>query len=528
MQSHAIQAILITDKGGSPRFYMQLDPKALNMDPVMASSFFAAIDMFSKKVFDESNPVCHVDYGSRLFTLLNGVKTNLIAVSIKSLGKEVIDVLDSLLAEFELDWLEIVDPFEYNFDTSFVDVYLEAFGERVMERLSLRLLSDTWVPYYTIRPDRPIAIQSLLRDYINGSSNVKEIVEVSNLSRREVVLELSKLWAHRVVRFRNMFSFNDFMTTGTQFIRYVQATSDETKDLQTLHPGMEGVIPHLAGLIDGRKTVREILAELGARHDESELLRALDYLMEVGVIQALTPEKRRILLVKEALELALRVAEGTYSLSEATSALQLVLKETKAPEVLSQLQLKGEKWVVDFDFKILEGIETRRLMILYGEWMKILAQFVQILNPTKFELYVKNLTTVFSQRIVKRYSALDLRGFEEFAYWLEILSTPTKPHVGPVHTSHLQIAWSNAVEELAYLLVTRGHIIYRSESITQIQSASGTPLIDLLPEEWVGKDHVDTFERVMYEYSKLGPAAVLTLLILATQRAILLPQEVLI
>ncbi|MHA1286936.1 MAG: hypothetical protein ACTSPB_05970, partial [Candidatus Thorarchaeota archaeon] len=142
MQSHAIQAILITDKGGSPRFYMQLDPKALNMDPVMASSFFAAIDMFSKKVFDESNPVCRVDYGSRLFTLLNGVKTNLIAVSIKSLGKEIIDVLDSLLAEFELDWLEVVDPFEYNFDTSFVDVYLEAFGERVMERLSLSLLSD--------------------------------------------------------------------------------------------------------------------------------------------------------------------------------------------------------------------------------------------------------------------------------------------------------------------------------------------------------------------------------------------------
>jgi hypothetical protein len=505
---------------------MQLDPKALNMDPVMASSFFAAIDMFSKQVFDERNPVCHVDYGSRLFTLLNGVKTNLIAVSIKSLDQEIIDVLDSLLAEFELDWLEIVDPFEYNFDTSFVDVYLEAFGERVMERLSLRLLSDTWVPYYTTQPDRPVAVESILRDYINGSRNVIEIVEVSNLSRREVALELSKLWAHRVVRFRNMFTFNDFMTTGTQFIRYVQASSAETKDLQNLHPGMAGVIPHLAGLIDGRKTVREILAELGARHDERELLRALDYLMEVGVIEALTPEKRRILLVKEALELALRVAEGTYSVAEATTALKLVLKDTKAPEVLSQLQLKNEKWAVDFDFKILEGIATRRLMVLYGEWMKILAQFVQVLNPSKLELYIKNLTTVFAQRIVKRYSTLDLRGFEEFAYWLEILSTPTKPHVGPVQTSHLQITWSNAMEELAYILVTRGHIIYKSESITQIQSASGTPLIDLLPEEWVGKDHVETFERVMYEYSKLGPAAVLTLLILATQRAILLPQEV--
>ncbi len=507
---------------------MQLDPKALNMDPVMASSFFAAIDMFSKQVFDRCNPVCSVDYGSRIFTIISGVKTNLISVSIQGLTPDILDVLDSLLAEFELDWLEVVDPFEYNFDTSFVDVYLESFGERVMERLSLRLLSDTWVPYYTVQPNRPMAVESLLRNYINGSRNVNEIVEVSNLSRREVVLELSKLWAHRVIRFRNMFSFNDFMTTGTQFIRYVQATSPETKDLQNLHPGMAGVIPHLAGLIDGRRTVREILAVLGARYDESELLRALDYLMEVGVIQALTPEKRRILLVKEALELAIRVAEGTYNVTEATNAMKLILKDTKAPEILSQLQLKGEKWSVDFDFKILEGIQTRRLMLLYGEWMKILAQFVQSLNPAKLNLYIKNLTTVFSQRIIKRYSELDLRGFEEFAYWLEILSTPTKPHVGPVHTSHLQIAWSNAMEELAYILVTRGHIIYRSESITQIRSTSGTPLIDLLPEEWVGRDHVETLDLVMSEYAALGPAAPLTLLILATQRAILLPQDLII
>jgi hypothetical protein len=153
------------------------------MDPVMASSFFAAIDMFSKEVFDEKQPVCNVDYGSRLFTLINGVKTNLIAVSMQHLSQEVIEVLDSLLAEFELDWLEIVDPFEYNFDSSFVDVYLESFGERVMERLSLSLLADSWVPYFTIPPDRIKSVDSILLKYINGSSSVKEITEISDLSR---------------------------------------------------------------------------------------------------------------------------------------------------------------------------------------------------------------------------------------------------------------------------------------------------------------------------------------------------------
>jgi hypothetical protein len=526
--SHAIEALLITDKGGSPRFYMQLDPKALNMDPIMASSFFAAIDMFSKEVFDEKAPVVQVDYGARLFTLINGANTNMIAVSVQRLSQESIDVLDSLLAEFELDWLEVVDPFEFSYETSFVDVYLEAFGERVMEKLSIRLLGEAWVPYFTIKPDALSSVQSILMNYINGSRNVKEIIEVSGLSHREVVLDLSKLWAHRVIRFRNMFNFNDFMTTGTQFVRYAQATSSETRDLRSLHPEMAGVIPHLAGLIDGRRTVREILAELGTRYDERELLRALDYLIEVGVIEALTPEKRRILLVKEALELAIRVAEGTYNVNEATNALQFVMKNTKAPEALSQLQLKDDKWKVEFDFKILEGLSQKRLMMLFGEWMKILAQFVSALNPAKLALYIGNLTTVYSQRIIRRYSAFDLRGFEEFAYWLEILSTPTKPHVGPIETSRLQIAWSSAYEELAYILVTRGHIIYKSESITQIRSASGTPLIDLLPTEWVGRDRIETFERIMVEYANLGPAAKLTLLILATQRGILIPKEIII
>ncbi|MFW9832374.1 MAG: hypothetical protein ACFFEK_00100 [Candidatus Thorarchaeota archaeon] len=528
MISHAIEALLITDKGGSPRFYMQLDPKALNMDPVMASSFFAAIDMFSKEVFDEKAPVVQVDYGARLFTLINGVKTNMIAVSVQRLTQDSVNILDSLLAEFELDWLEVVDPFEFSFETSFVDVYLEAFGERVMEKLSLRLLGETWVPYFTTTPDSLESVHSNLMGHINGSRNVKEIIEISGLSRREVVLDLSKLWAHRVIRFRNMFNFNDFMTTGTQFVRYAQATSNETKDLKTLHPDMAGVIPHLAGMIDGRRTVREILAVLGTRYDESELLRALDYLIEVGVIEALTPEKRRILLAKEALELAIRVAEGTYSINETTNALQFVMKNSRTPEALSQLQLKDGKWMVDFDFKVLEGLNQKRLMMLFGEWMKLLAQFVNSLNPAKLNLYIGNLTTVISQRIINRYSAFDLRGFEEFAYWLEILSTPTKPHVGPIETSNLQITWNSALEELAYILVTRGHIIYKSESITQIKSASGTPLIDLLPTEWVGRDKVETFERIMVEYANLGPAAKLTLLVLATQRGILIPKEIII
>ncbi|MFW9800696.1 MAG: hypothetical protein ACFFD9_09685, partial [Candidatus Thorarchaeota archaeon] len=359
MTGHAIEAILIADKSGIPKFFMQLDPVAFDMDPVLAASFFAAIDMFSREVFQQSERVFQVNYGDRVFTVFNGVTTNLIAVGAQHLSQEAIQVLDSLLVEFEFEWLEVIDPFAYH--ASFVEVYMESFGESVLSKLSLQVLQDSWVPYFATRPDSDVTIGSTSAQFIDGYRSVKEIRELSGLSERETNLEMSKLWAHRVIRFRNMLDFNDFMGARTRFLRYVQSTSSETRDLRSLHPEMVGVIPRLAGLIDGRQTVREILAELGRQYDEIELLRVMDYLLEADVIEALPPEKRRILLIKEALDIALREAEETYDEWEVTDALRSVMDSSDSPETLGQLRLKDGKWAVDFDLKLLEGLDISRL-----------------------------------------------------------------------------------------------------------------------------------------------------------------------
>ncbi len=526
LTGHAIEAILITDKGGSPRFYMQVDPRAFGMDPVLASSFFAAIDMFSKEVFDQKAPVYQIDYGARLFTLISGVQTNLIAVSTQRLSQDNIEMLDSLLAEFELDWLEIVDPFDYTFDDSFLEVYLDSFGERVMEKLSFRILPDSWVPYFTISPDTS-ETTSALSELIDGSRSVKEITDVTGLSQREIVLEMSRLWAHRVIRFRNMLNFNDFLSARTHFLRYVQATSDEIQELRTLHPEMVNVLPRLAGLLDGRKTVREILAEIGSYHDEREVLRTLDYLLEKNVIEVLSPEKRRILLAKEALEITLRVAEESYSKHEATSALNSVMDRSDTPETLGQLQLNDGRWTVDFDFKILEGLSHKRVMLLYGEWMKFLAQFAVELGKEQLDTFIENLTWAFIHRIINRYTAFDLRGFEEFAFWLEILSTKYRPHVGAIRTTKLKMNGTTVMDELANILITRGHIIYRTDRIAQIPLSAESFQRDAVSGDDFDCEAIDTLKQIMIEYTKLGSAAKLALLILATQRDIQVPGDVL-
>ena len=94
-----------------------------------------------------------------------------------------------------------------------------------MKKLSFRDLHDSWVPYFTTRPDEITSVYSTKRPYINGSRSVKEIRNVSGASNEEILLELSRLWAHRVIRFRDMLSFKDFLSARTEFLRYVQATS---------------------------------------------------------------------------------------------------------------------------------------------------------------------------------------------------------------------------------------------------------------------------------------------------------------
>ncbi|MHA1906617.1 MAG: hypothetical protein ACW98Y_04930 [Candidatus Thorarchaeota archaeon] len=524
MTGHAIEAILIIDKGGTPRFYMQIDPKAFGMDPVLASSFFAAIDMFSTQVFEQSTPVFQVDYGARVFTVLHGVETNLVAVCIRRLKPETIELLDSLLGEFELEWLPVTDTVD--FDESFIDVYLEAFGERIMSKLSIQDLPDFWVPYFTIKPDTLPTGSSLIAPFINGSRSVREVIDVSGIPEAEALHELSRLWAHRVIRFRNMISFTDFLSARTQFLRHIQATSSETKDLRDLHPEMVGVIPRLAGLIDGRRTVREILAELSRQYDERELLRILDYLTETDVIEALSSEKRRILLSKEVLEIALRAAEVSHDKQEVTNAIKAVMQSSETPETLGQLMLKDDTWTVDFDFRILEGLSQKRLMTLYGEWMKLLAQFVAILDRRKLDAFIDGLSASFFERIVSRYTVADLRGIEEFSFWLEQLTAEQWPHAQVAETYPLEKLGSSVLEDLVHVLITRGQVIYGSEIIVGICGISGIPLIEGLPVQHMKRNRTEAFEMFLIEYARLCPAAKLTLLILSRQRGISLPNTI--
>ena len=76
--------------------------------------------------------------------------------------------------------------------------------------------------------------------------------------------------------------------------------------------------------------------------------------------------------------------------------------------------------LITYASRLHEGLDPRRLMELYADWVKLLAQFLGALDKTKIRAYAEGLTDAYSSYLLKRYTADDLRGFEEISYWLEL------------------------------------------------------------------------------------------------------------
>jgi hypothetical protein len=82
------------------------------------------------------------------------------------------------------------------------------------------------------------------------------------------------------------------------------------------------------------------------------------------------------------------------------------------------------------------------------------------------------------------------------------------------------------LKEMASILVRRGQTIYNREKIVEICAKTGVSLLDDYSGEFARDDTKEALDNFLILYSKLGPAAKLTLLILSKQYNVLLPEEV--
>ncbi|MBN2230239.1 MAG: hypothetical protein JW779_11685 [Candidatus Thorarchaeota archaeon] len=417
MAGHNIQALLIMEKGGIPLFFMKLDPKAQDLDPMLVSGFFTAIQSFSKEVIERDSSMFQVDYGARLFTVISGEATDFVIVSLGEWDEEVTPVLKSLLEEFENIWIKDLSREEK--DTLKVDTEFPDFREGIVQNLAFRKLSGSWVPFL-IESESGTKSMSVVAPYIDGLGTIDEITKKSGIDLDEVTAEITRLWALGRIKFGSILNKADIVASTSKIDRLLQLSSPQRVELARRSPEVITLLPRLSMLFDGRRSVGAIITSLSSDHEETEVMEVIDILLETGAIVALSPEKRRLLLVQEALELAVRVAEKTYSSEEAMLFLNAALKKVPVTEVAGMFRLKEDSWSIDYNSRLYEGLDPRRLMDLYAEWMKLLAQFVAALQKDRIKRFADALTDIYQSYLFERYTSYDLRGFEEFSFWLEM------------------------------------------------------------------------------------------------------------
>ncbi len=82
------------------------------------------------------------------------------------------------------------------------------------------------------------------------------------------------------------------------------------------------------------------------------------------------------------------------------------------------------------------------------------------------------------------------------------------------------------LQEMVSILGRRGQTIYGRHSIVETCAKAGVTLVEDPDDEQLHENTQESLERFLLEYSKLGPAARLTLLILSKQYEAALPLEI--
>ena len=126
-------------------------------------------------------------------------------------------------------------------------------------------------------------------------------------------------------------------------------------------------------------------------------------------------------MAKEILQKSLEIASEIYSSEETIRHLKAVIAEINRPEIISQIRVLKDRWVIDYSFLVYEGLSPEVVISLYDVWLEILRMFIFSLDEKKRKKFIAILSEELDYDFFEKYRSEDLDGLEEFAFWLELI-----------------------------------------------------------------------------------------------------------
>ncbi|MGQ4872080.1 MAG: hypothetical protein ACP6IT_09645 [Candidatus Thorarchaeota archaeon] len=416
MSNIGISGLLIIEKkSGLPLLFQKLDPRLGDIDPALVAGFLSALQAFSYEVVESGSEGFQVDYGKRVLTIVVGHHTIFAALSDRG-AQEVAAVVAELLREFETKWYDGNEAIDASKKSSMEKV--ESFREVIIERVGMKNISPAWIPEFSDAEGIDWLMEPL-KSLINGKNDIRTILRESGLPHDNVMKFLTVLWANGHIVFRNLLERHDVVIPTRSLVRYVQYNTAEREDLTKFSRQLAQLLPQVVPRLDGRTTVEELMREFPA-----SVYRLLDYLFEKGAVEVLSPEKKRILIAKELLELAVTIALDMFKKKDALYALRSAVDHIGRPEIASEIHIREDGVRIEYDFDVYDGLTPRQVMEMHKAWLNLMRSFVEFLPNKKRAKYVEKLVENIRDEFFAKYSESDLDGLDEFSFFLErILAT---------------------------------------------------------------------------------------------------------
>ncbi len=406
--SPTIDAVLIMNRSGLPLMFQKLNPKTSDIDPVLLSGFLEALTTFSTEFIEKSGGDFQINYGYRTLTIQSGKNVKIVAIHQEQGDNETPLLFQSLLDEFEQRYCsncndkhcQIVDESKY-----------ADFKEVIIKTVGLTIPSMEWVPCILNRQHvTKSRVNMALLSVINGEMSLRQILEKIELddgiSREKAMEAIMELWMEKVIYFKGVLDEKDILILSQNF-------SFESDDVRTSR-GLIRVLSYL----DGKKTVKEILNQFPEK-ERDMILRQLEHALAVGAVKILSPEKRRLLMIKSLLDKTLTMASMEIGKDTVIKHLEECLAQVENQEILVDLQVAGKFWKINYDFHQYEKMNPKDILDSCRAWLTFLKQFLEMIKEKKRKKIIENLMNSFYLDFLDKYHSEDMSELEDFAFWLE-------------------------------------------------------------------------------------------------------------
>ena len=398
LQLVPIDSFFVINQSGVPIFSQNFNPRDVEMDLVLISGFFNAIHQFSSNIVDKTSKSFDINYGDRTVIFLSRENIMFVAI-VPHKTTDLGDFLHNISSVFLSMYNDLDFDVPIENDPQLFSKFREILLDHVLIQLSDNLTPLLLKPIEAVEP-----IEKQLATELRSRKNIEKISKTLNVEKSRIHRILLNWWTLGYIEFSALPALNDILVRTPSYVRFLMDGSAERKKMPKKIANTESQIYFLFSLLDGTRTLREILLEF-PREERKGIYSLLDWLHRQKAVRRRSYWERQTLKTQKLIKAALSIAYNVYSSSTVNEVIQEQLEKKSTNVVGLELRLSSNgKYEILHLPELYNQTSLEFLSTLSRSWLIVLEamimQFVSLGKLDQFtKLYLDFLEEIIPERL---------------------------------------------------------------------------------------------------------------------------------